>query len=129
MASDTVLVAEIYKDPKAPLEIYSNRWSTMPTHILTKEQEMPYPDQRAQLDRMPGSAIPVIHQVWDASDPAPFWAARRFSGNHLYDLDEDPGEDRNLAGTKLEADYRDRLKAALEELEAPAGQFLRLGLA
>ena len=112
----------------APLEIYSNRWSTMPTHILTKEQEMPYPDQRAQLDRMPGSSIPVIHQVWDASDPAPFWAARRFSGNHLYDLDEDPGEDRNLAGTALEADYRDQLRAALEELEAPAGQFVRLGL-
>ena len=115
--------------PNAPLDMYSNRWSTMPTHILTREQEMPYPDQRAQLDRMPGSAIPVIHQVWDASDPAPFWAARRFSGNHLYDLDEDPGEERNLAGTKAEAGYRDQLRAALEDLEAPSGQFVRLGLA
>jgi hypothetical protein len=70
----------------------------------------------------------VIHQVWDASDPAPFWAARRFSGNHLYDLEEDPAETRNLAGTALEVDYRDQLRAALEDIEAPAGQFVRLGL-
>lgn len=112
----------------APLDMLSNRWSTMPTHILTRQQELPLPDQRARLDRMPGTTVPVIHQVWDESDPLPFWAGRRFSGHHLYDLDEDPAETRNLAGEPLEREYRDRLHAALGELEAPEGQFKRLGL-
>jgi arylsulfatase A-like enzyme len=111
-----------------PLDMYSNRWSTMPTLIRTREESMPFPDQRAVLGRMPGSGIPVIHQQWDASDPLPFWAGRRFSGNHLYDLDEDPDETRNLAGDPLETEYRDRLRAALESVEAPRGQFERLGL-
>jgi arylsulfatase A-like enzyme len=111
-----------------PLDMYSNRWSTMPTLIRTREESMPFPDQRAVLGRMPGSGIPVIHQQWDASDPLPFWAGRRFSGNHLYDLDEDPDETRNLAGEPLETEYRDRLRAALESVEAPRGQFERLGL-
>ena len=96
--------------------------------LLTREQELPHPDQRARLDHMPGSGIPVIHQQWDASDPLPFWAGRRFSGNHLYDVEADPEETRNLAGSPLEAGYRDRLRASLESVEAPAGQFDRLRL-
>jgi arylsulfatase A-like enzyme len=112
----------------APLDMISNRWSTMPTHILTRQQELPLPDDRAVLGRMPGSTVPVIHQQWDASDPAPFWIGRRFTGNHLYDLQADPGETENLAGGPLEARYRDQLRAALEEIEAPKGQFERLGL-
>jgi arylsulfatase A-like enzyme len=112
----------------APLDMYSNRWSTMPTHLLTREQELPFPDQRARLDRMPGSGIPVIHQQWDASDPLPFWAGRRFSGNHLYDLEEDPAEMNNLVGQPLETEYRERLRSALKSIEAPQGQFERLGL-
>ena len=66
-------------------------------------EEIPLPDDRAVLGRMPGSKVPVIHQQWDESDPLPFWAGRRFSGNHLYDLQADPGEAQNLAGTPLEA--------------------------
>ncbi len=30
-----------------PLGAWSNRWSTMPTHVLAREQEMPLPDERA----------------------------------------------------------------------------------
>jgi arylsulfatase A-like enzyme len=112
-----------------PLDMYSNRWSTMPTHVFTREQSLPNPDQRARLAHMPGSTIPVIHQQWDESDPLPFWAAKRFSGDHLYDLEDDPGEERNLVGDGLEAEYRGRLTEALRELDAPEGQFKRLGLA
>ena len=112
----------------APLDMYSNRWSTMPTLIRTRELAMPFPDQRARLDHMPGSGIPVIHQQWDASDRLPFWASRRFSGNHLYDLDEDPDETHNMAGEPLESEYRERLRTALKSIEAPQGQFERLGL-
>ncbi len=38
----------------APLDMLSNRWSTMPTHLLTREQELPLPDQRAWLDAHAG---------------------------------------------------------------------------
>ncbi|MDP1628008.1 sulfatase [Parvibaculum sp.] len=112
----------------APLTMMSNRWSTMPTHVLAREQELPLPDERAFLDRMPGSGVPVIHQQWDKGDPVPFWALTRFSGHHLYDLEEDPSEERNLAGTPREADMAERLRAALLELEAPGSQLIRLGL-
>jgi len=113
----------------APLTMLSNRWSTMPTHFLTREQELPLPDERAYLSKMPGSRVPVIRQDWQQGDMLPFWAAAKFSGNHLYDLEEDPGEERNLAGTVAEHDMGERLRAILNELEVPDSQFLRLGFA
>jgi hypothetical protein len=101
----------------------------MPTHFLSREQEMPFPDERARLDRMPGSKVPVIRQTWDESDAVPFWAASRFSGNHLYDLAQDPGEENNLAGSVLEKDLAAMLREALKAVDAPDEQFTRLGLA
>ena len=53
----------------------------------------------------------------------------KFSGNHLYRLGDDPLEERNLAGTGAEKTAADQLRAALEEIEAPSDQYLRLGLA
>jgi hypothetical protein len=90
---------------------------------------LPLPDERARLDRMPGSAVPVIRQMWDASDALPFWASRRFSGNHLFDLDVDPTENENLAGSPREPDMADALCTAMKAVEAPQEQFDRLGLA
>jgi arylsulfatase A-like enzyme len=113
----------------APLTMLSNRWSTMPTHFLTREQEMPLPDERAYLARMPGSNVPVIRQDFEEGDKIPFWGYAKFAGNHLYDLLEDGGETRNLAGEALEKDYAERLREALKELEAPDSQFKRLGFA
>ena len=114
----------------APLSMLSNRWSTMPTHgALDPRAALPLPDQRAFLDRMPGSATPVIHQMWDAGDRLPYWALFRASGHHVYDLESDPGEEENLAGGPLEAELAERLRAALVDLEAPKTQFQRLGLA
>ncbi len=101
----------------------------MPTHHLTREQELPLPDDRAYLDHMPGSTIPVIRQDWQAGDKLPFWAFTRFTGHHLYDLEEDASEDRNLAGTPLEAELAERLRVALKELDVPDSQFARLGFA
>ena len=53
---------------------------------------LPRPDKRAALDTMPGSDVPVIRQPFDASDHLPFWASRHFSGNHLFDVGDDPAE-------------------------------------
>jgi hypothetical protein len=112
----------------APLSMLSNRWSTMPTHgAIDPRVALPPPDSRAFLDRMPGSDTPVIHQRWEAGDNVPFWARYRPSGNHVYDLDGDPGEDENLAGGQLEARLAEQLRSALVELEAPKTQFERLG--
>jgi hypothetical protein len=78
---------------------------------------------------MPGSEVPVIHQTWGAGERVPYWALYRPAGNHLYDLANDPAEDENLAGGDLEPQLAEQLRDALVELEAPATQFERLGLA
>jgi hypothetical protein len=100
----------------------------MPTHFLTREQELPLPDNRAVLGRMPNSAVPVIHQTWNANDPLPYWAFAKFSGNHLFDLAADPTEEDNLAGGAIENEMIDLLKTALSEVNAPDEQWVRLGL-
>ena len=111
-----------------PLAMYSNRWSTMPTHVLTREQELPLPDDRARLDRMPGSNVPVIHQTWDASDALPFWAWTKFTGHYLFDVANDPSENENRAGAAEENRMVELLRNALQSIEAPSEQMQRLGL-
>ncbi len=111
-----------------PLAMLSNRWSTMPTHVLKRQQELPLPDDRATLARMPGSSVPVIKQVWDASDAVPFWAWAKFTGHHLYDTANDPSENEDRTGGADEKRMTDLLHAALREIDAPAEQFARLGL-
>ena len=113
----------------APLSMLSNRWSTMPTHVLDPYEALPLPDHRAVLDRMPGSNVPVIHQRWEAGDAVPFWARFKPKGHFLFDLPNDPGETVNLAGGPDEAALAEQLRAILIELGAPAAQFERLGLA
>jgi hypothetical protein len=124
-------------DDNAPISMWSNRWSTMPVHVLESELALPLPDDRAVLDRMPGSSVPVIRQPWGADDHLPFWAWSHFRGSHLWDRVEDPAEQRDLAaasagqeaGNRAEADASEKLRAALVELDAPDDQFVRLGLA
>jgi hypothetical protein len=92
---------------------------------------LPRPDRRATLDYMPGSDVPVIRQPFATGDPTPYWAGMgRFTGDILFDLDDDPGEERNLAGSgsRREAEALDRLRAALDDVEAPVEQLERLGL-
>jgi arylsulfatase A-like enzyme len=113
--------------PNAPLSMWSNRWSTMPLHLpVPREVLLPLPDDRARLDRMPGSKVPVIRQPWDAQDRIPYWARAEFSGSHLYEPDEDPGEERNLVGGPEERRLAERLREALRDVEAPDDQLTRL---
>ena len=110
-----------------PLSMWSNRWSTMPAGPA-RQSRMPRPDKRAVLDYMPGSDVPVIRQPFTSGDRLPFWAAGTRPGHFLFDLAADPTERRNLAGTPAERDAADLLRAALEHVDAPPDQFLRLGL-
>lgn len=112
----------------APLSIWSNRWSTMPVPQLPG-LELPAPDRRAELRTAPGSDIPVIYQPFEPGDTLPYWALGKFSGNHLYDLNNDPLEDQNLAGTGLESEACELLRTALIEIDAPQDQLTRLGIA
>jgi arylsulfatase A-like enzyme len=112
--------------PNAPLSVWSNRWSTMPAG--PQHLRMPRPDSRAWLDRMPGSTVPVIRQPFQAGDMLPYWAYGKFSGNHVYDLWNDPAEDENRSGERVERELADKLRQALQRIQAPGDQFARLGL-
>ena len=112
-----------------PLSMWSNRWSTMPVHVAGL-RELPPPDERAWLDRMPGSTIPVIRQPFQPGDALPMWVngGACVGRHHLYDLGDDPDESRNLVGDAREHQMQDLLRSALADLEAPAEQWQRLSL-
>jgi hypothetical protein len=112
--------------PNAPLSVWSNRWSTMPIPSLP-QLRLPRPDRRARLDFMPGSDVPVLRQPFAPGDRLPYWAAGEFSGNHLWDLENDPNEERDLVGAPEEKRAAEQLYEALREVDAPDDQFERLG--
>ena len=111
----------------APLSMWSNRWSTLPIYPRPG-LPFPVPDERAFLDRMPGSSIPVIRQPFREGDMLPFWSLGVPPGSHLWRVSEDPGEEHDLAGTALEKQLEERLRAELLAIEAPSDQLERLGL-
>ncbi len=115
------------EDSNFPLSMWSNRWSTMPVH-QENAPRLPRPDERAFLDHMPGTKVPVIRQPFQPGDMLPFWAYTKFTGNHLYRPDHDPDEAENMAGSGLEKEKADKLRQALLSVEAPDDQFVRLGL-
>ena len=117
------------EDDNFPLSMWSNRWSTMPVHVAGIT-ELPPPDGRAWLDRMPGSTVPVIRQPFQPGDALPFWAAGTgiLGRHHLYDLSVDPDEQENRAGEAIEREMQELLRSALAALEAPTEQLARLGL-
>jgi arylsulfatase A-like enzyme len=116
-------------DANRPLSMLSNRWTTMPIRALSGYR-MPRPDQRAWLDRAPGTDVPVIRQPFDPSDDLPFWAGGRFAGDLLYDREEcdATGDVRNQAGGSADREMTELLVEALRSIEAPTEQLARLGL-
>lgn len=114
-----------------PLSMWSNRWSSMPVHGpgLGPDVTLPPPDARAWLDFMPGSTVPVLRQPFLPGDRLPFWVgAGHVDTNHLFDLDVDPAEEEDRAGTRAEAELVELLRSALDAVEAPREQYLRLGI-
>jgi len=107
----------------APLSMWSNRWSTMPVHAAF-EVAFPKPDDRAVLDRMPGSSVPVIRQPFRPGDLLPFWAFGAGGADHeLYDLVEDPGETHSATGTPAEADAAEELRGASSSSTRPTSSW------
>ena len=103
-------------------------FDNVPIHI-PGVQNLPLPDDRAVLDHMPGSEVPVMRQPFQAGDMLPMWAGMGAADKHfLFDLDVDPHEQENRFGEPVEKELRDLLVTAMQEVEAPAPQFERLGL-
>lgn len=110
-----------------PLSMWSNRWSTMPVGAMP-DLRLPPPDDRATLDKMPGSNVPVIRQPFRDGDLLPFWAYASEYQSVLIDRNEDPDELRNIVGTTVEDDAAELMRTALVSVEAPVDQLVRLGL-
>ena len=128
VADATRTFAKAPNEENRPLSMFSNRWSTMPIRALPG-YHMPRPDDRAWLDRSPGSDVPVIRQPFDPSDDIPFWGMGRFDGDVLYDREAAAaGEFRNQAGEGADKEMADLLVEALRSIEAPDEQLVRLGL-
>jgi hypothetical protein len=111
-----------------PLEMYSNRWSTMPLHAFP-QMRLPRPNVRASLSFMPGSEVPVIKQPFGVADEVPFWARMSaFHGDVQFNRREDPEEEHNLLnGSALRMSPEvEALREALKEIEAPIAQMERL---
>ena len=127
VADATRTFAKAPVDENRPISMFSNRWTTMPIRALG--YRMPKPDDRAWLDHLPGSDVPVIRQPFDPSDDLPFWAGGRFDGDVLYDRREADatGEVRNQAGGDQDKEMADLLVEALRSIEAPTEQLARLG--
>jgi len=130
------LYARAPVDRNMPLAMYSNRWSTMPIHVngpdgteIHTRDIFPLPDERAELHKVPGSTVPVIRQPFQPGDMLPYWAGRRFNGDHLYDLSAPAGEEPDRPDSPDTATYLDLLRHALDEVDAPAEQYERMGVA
>ena len=111
----------------APLSLWSNRWSTMPI-AKYPNYKMPNPDERAKLDHMPGTTVPVIRQPFVEGDLLPFWAMAAQFEHILYNRQEDPQESTNRIDGSYESDAVELLRHALVQVEAPTDHLVRLGL-
>ncbi len=109
-----------------PLAFYTNRWSTAPWWHL------PAPDQRTSWGRyMPRVDMPVGRMPVTPDEMTRLHSVQQADlqqGSYLFDIEGDPGEERNLVGTAGEPEACHRLRAAMEAQTAPPEQFERLGL-
>jgi arylsulfatase A-like enzyme len=110
-----------------PHSMWSNRWSTMPIASMP-DYKMPMPDDRAVLDYMPGSTIPVIRQPFREGDLLPFWSYAKRYETIMFDRAEDPDETVNRIGDSIAKEAEELLRVALTEVDAPSEQFERLAL-
>jgi hypothetical protein len=111
-----------------PLEMWSNRRSSMPIWHTRPTYRFPQPDRRATLGTMPGSTAPVIRQPFSPGDLLPFCSyGTPLDDHHLSDSD-DLAEIDNQVGSAAESEAIELLRHALESVESPAHQFQRLRL-
>ena len=91
---------------------------------------MPPPDERAWLDTMPGSDIPVLRQPFTQGDQMTIWSFgdQSVDKHYLIDITVDPDEQENRTGEKSEEEMLEMLRSAMLSINAPDDQFQRIGL-
>ena len=57
-----------------------------------------------------------------------FWQRMIDTSAYMFDIDTDPAQEHNLAGSEQEDTYKDLLKHAMKKVDAPQEQFERMGL-
>lgn len=120
----TYLRAPVRSD-RGPVAMYSLRWSTAPWWNLPdpKSARMTFGQFLPWTDMAVGRMELTVPEFTRTANQSPD------VGRHLlFDLQEDPGQERNLAGTPLERDMAARLADAMRGCHAPPEQFVRLGL-
>jgi hypothetical protein len=108
------------QNPETELNIYSMRWnfgrySGVPP--LNNKIDFGYfmPNINMPVGKM---SIPPNQMLNGCYEP----------NSHLYNIDKDPDQNNNLAGSKKEKQYADLLKQELQKVHCPKEQFNRLGL-
>ncbi len=71
---------------------------------------------------LPYTDLPTIRSRWSMKR----W--RTVKDTQLFNIESDPGQQRNLAGTEIEKEYIELLKQTMKKMDAPPSQFERLGL-
>lgn len=112
-------------DTGVPLYVYSNRWN-----FGIKGDQSIVEGGRLEVTKMevkdfrPAIDISVLRAPVSKRPEEICYEPH----NHLYNLEEDPDQKDNLAGTNLEEKYATKLKMKMKELGAPEEQFDRVGL-
>ena len=90
------------------------------------------PDERTEVGRfMPHVDMPVGRQPLRTEEMSRIHNIQLDDlrlGSLLFDLENDPEENDNLAGAALEAEIAEKLRRQMEKQNAPGEQFERLGL-
>jgi hypothetical protein len=107
------------QQPEADLNIHSLRWefgmSPLPQMSDSLEFGRFMKNVNMPVGRLPVSSAQITKGMFEPH-------------NHLYSLEDDLEQEKNLAGSVEEKKYEDMLKKALESVNCPKEQFLRVGL-
>ncbi len=105
--------------PEADLNIHSLRWefgmSPLPQMSDSLEFGRFMKNVNMPVGRLPVSSAQITKGLFEPH-------------NHLYSLEDDLDQEKNLAGSVEEKKYEDMLKKALESVDCPKEQFFRVGL-
>jgi len=105
----------------ADLNIYSLRWE-----FGKYSGQLPPISDSLELGRYMKRVDIPVGRLPIPSDT--FWKNMDDTDTHMYNIDEDPSQEHNLAGSENEKQYAELLKTAMEKADAPEEQFERMGL-
>ncbi len=109
------------RDLKSELNVYSMCWQF--SHF---KNPCEFIDESLEIGRF----IPHVDMVVGRQpfDPARLFKEEDLGKDYLFDMENDPVQENNLAGTDAEKDCEELLRCALKSVNAPPEQIKRMGL-